>query len=704
MDKKLFIIESGGKISKIRSFLPKQYQIIATMGHIRDLDRKSMSIDFNNHFEPQYQITRPDVVRKIKNEAKNSSCLYIGTDIDFEGEAIAQSVHEICRTKKYLRVRFNQITKKAIEDGINEATTIDQNFVSAQKARKVIDRLYGYLLSPLVSKKISGHLSVGRVQSPSLRLIVEREEKINAFHQKNGESVYQLDGIFSKIDTRLYQSLSNTITSSNTKIEGNLVTYPENAKKIVKVLKRFSKSKFVINHLDSVSFNKPAPPPFITATLQIKASNRFKFGVNTTMRIAQQLYEKGYITYHRTDSIQICSEALKEIKQFIITKYGKKYYHKNVFKNGKNSQEAHEAIRPTDIYLTKLTDTFIKNEESQLYQMIWERTVASQMAPMKISKIIVQIKPTDIPSQYFQGEAEKVVFEGYCKVYEKEKKKDHQFQILSKIKVGNRIKMDKIEAKQHYPTPPLRYSEALLVKKLKDLGIGRPSTYGTIIKTLIDRKYITLSNIPAIKKTVNCFWVLPKDSEIYSKQSIISVGGEKNKLCLLSLGSQVNQIMESHFSQLIDYQFTANLEKQMEKIAKGKVKWYQVVEQFYQSVNQHVTIMKKGISDARCLGKDNDGVEIWLINTPSSGVVVRKLFENGYRTVSIEGTVTLEKAINLLEYPKIIGNFRGIPIWIYQKNSKYYLVYEKKYLRITDPASITTDQGIKIIKKDFMTK
>lgn len=489
----LVILESPGKVAKVASFLGSGYVVKASMGHIRDLDPKKMSIDFDNHFEPQYVITKPDVVKNLKAAAKGVDMVYLATDDDNEGAQIAKSLLEVLKPAHYKRLLFNSISKEAILGSIKTATDLDENKVNAQKARRVIDRIFGYFISPLISKKIGGSLSAGRVQSPVVRLIVEKENDIKQFLKSNQDSTYfKVTGYFEKLKATLYESLDDEPWLATDALKGKiahipLIDGPEPKAKVITFLKRCLKSQFVVHSVTERTATRSPAPPFTTSTLQQEANRKFGMSVDTTMRVAQKLYEGGYITYMRTDSVQLSKESHKEIKEVIVEDFGEEYYqYKQYQTKSESAQEAHEAIRPVHPEVHHLDGEVDDEFQKKLYKLIWQRTIASQMKPAKINVTTIQItiskfvKEEIEPFYYFVSQIERVVFAGFMKVYvesvDDEEENGTVKNYTGKLpKEGDIVKMDNIIAKQEFLKPPSRYSEASLVKKNGRVGYWQTS-------------------------------------------------------------------------------------------------------------------------------------------------------------------------------------------------------------------------------------
>lgn len=658
----LVIVESPAKIKKISGFLGSKYNVQASYGHFRDLDNKTMSIDFDNNFEPFYVITKPDVVKRLKKANKECSFLYIASDLDYEGSAIGQSILDVLKPKQYKRLIFNAITKDAIIKSIENAKELDKNQVNAQKARRVIDRLFGYLISPIIQKHFSKNLSAGRVQSPTVKIIIEKENEITSF---NTISHYKVSGIFNKLNAILSNKLNQDY--------------------IITFLNKCLKSTFVIfDIVDKISIRSPSAP-FTTSTLQQEANSKLNFSPDMTMKLAQKLYEGGYITYMRTDSKEISKEGHKDIKKIINEKY-KGYYQKNEFKNKTNSQEAHEAIRPTHCNVIEIDD----KSQNRLYKLIWKRTLASQMKSAKYKILTIKISISKIKEYYFESIFETLIDPGFLIIYGQNKEDE----LINTYQKDQILDMKKIIGKEEYTKASPRYTEASLIKKLEELGIGRPSTYVNIIKTIIDRKYVKIDNIEGIKKNIKIYTA--KKGEITEEEEEIIIGKEKKKIIPTPIGIIVNNFLDKNFSNLIDYKMTSNLEENLDQIANGNKIWYKVVKDFYDQL--YPIIDKLNINNDRLL----DSKDKIYATITKYGPAVKMLINNKYKYAKINvpltfDTITKEEAKELLEYPKSIGMYKKKEIIIKKGPYGIYMNYNKKNYPLKK--KINKEEAIKIINK-----
>ncbi|BCS82968.1 topoisomerase I [Cotonvirus japonicus] len=732
----LFLLESPGKIAKISSMLGKNYIVKASVGHFRDLDAKKMSIDFDNNFEPIYVITKPDVVKNLKTAMKGVDLVYLAADEDREGEAIAQSLYDVLKPKNYKRLRFNAITKEAIMAAIKNAGDIDERLVDAQKARRVLDRLFGYLISPILQRQIGGKLSAGRVQSVALRIIVDKETDIKNFINKNSDSSYfRVTGIFGEMKAILFESSDkkphDLEKAFNGKTAQIALSEGDNPNiKVIAVMKKFLKSNFVVHSVDDRISTRSPSPPFITSTLQQEANRKFGMSIDSTMKTAQKLYEAGLITYMRTDSVEISDEGHAEIKKIIESEYGKDYYQRNQYKNkAVNSQEAHEAIRPTHPELMSAENDTDDAYQIKLYKLIWQRTIASQMKPARIKVTTIQISASKyieekiIPFYYFQSQIESIVFPGFMRVYvesidDTNNGENGADEITTKNfsgkipTVGSKIIMQQIVARQEFLKPPPRFSEASLVKKLEELGIGRPSTYVNTIKTILNRDYIKIGDVAGIKKDITIFTIKSENKkhimEVFEDNDTVLLGRETKKIIPTSLGITVNNFLMENFASFLDYKFTANMETDLDYVSTGTKDWYKVVQDFYDKLNPVVEELskKKGITQSsdRLLGVDENGEEIYATRT-KYGPVVRKKSGDKFVYAKIKEPLTVENiklkdALKLLVYPKNLGKYKKLDVFLQRGEYGFYLIYDKENYSVGEisESEIDLDKAIEIIE------
>lgn len=570
----LVIVESPGKVAKIAQILGDRYRVIASVGHFTDLDSCSISIDFNNHFEPIYVVTRPDVVKKLKAAAKQSKIIYLASDMDREGEAIAQQLHDLLQPTQYSRLLFNSITSTAITAAINNTCQINTCLVNAQKARRVIDRLYGYTISPLLKKNVIGSTAAGRVQSVVLKLITEKQKTIDAFI--NDASYYTTEATLNNQSYQLYQSANHQVNKWYT----------------IKAVKLFLKdcylASFVIKECQSTEVLQYPPPPFETCSLQQTASNHLNLSIGEVDRMAEELYKSGYITYIRTDSTDLCAEAKITIKNIIINQFGASYC--NVNDQTSMNNKAHEAIRPTD--LTKQSLPLKDRMKVKLYELIWQRTIASQMMPAKIDQVNIYVDiqtPSGTNKYYFYRQNRTILFEGYLIVYGLAV--DPVFTI---IPARTCLIASQIVTTEQFDKPPKYYNERGLIKNMKNLGIGRPSTYANTLFHLINQAYIKKANIEGVPKICHLYTLYPlKNNQITLTTKQLMIGSEHQKLVPTSVGLAVVTFLENYFKPLMDYQFTAKMESTLDKIANNKKVWHTVVAHFYKQLNELVDQLVK---------------------------------------------------------------------------------------------------------------
>jgi DNA topoisomerase-1 len=629
---KILIIESPGKIKKIKSFLPNDYSVVASVGHIRDLDKSCLSIDEN--YNPIYVLNsdKTQVIANIKKQCKDKK-IFIATDIDYEGEAIAESIRSILKTKNYDRILFNAITYNAIMDAINNPQKIDQNMVYAQQTRRILDRLVGYKISPILQKQFNfNKLAAGRVQSVIVKILLEKEKKINDFNIK--DLGYE---IFGRFNANIYCTLykNNEIYINNNK----------NATKEL-LLKLGNANWKCENIVKKKSFSYPSAP-FITATLQQAASSKLNMSITTVMSVAQKLYENGYITYMRTDSPMLSIEAHNDIKKFINSTFDSKYYHYKQYASN-NGQEAHEAIRPT--HITTLEVTNLDNYANNLYKLIWKKTVSSQMSPAEFEITQIIINP-NITNYMMIGSLKKIIFDGYLIVYnDLDDEKYHSIDITKKTP----IIMNELLGKEKIEHPPLRYNEANLVKKLEKLGIGRPSTYATMISKIQDHKYAEIINIEGSQRNVSTLTF--ENNKIKEKISKVNIGGEKKKLVPTPLGEKITDFLNDKFSCIMDYEFTSKLESDLDKIAKGESIWHVILKDYDIILNQCINKIQPvsiAITLFDNIGNYTTGKPIYFL-VGKFGPCIKTLIGKKDLFVSVKEKPDIDTAIKLINNKRML--------------------------------------------------
>ena len=698
--KNLVIVESPAKAKTIEKFLGPDYVVKSSNGHIRDLAKKDMSIDIENQYEPEYQITeeKHKLVAELKKAVKDADMVWLASDEDREGEAIAWHLQETLKLnpEKTKRIVFNEITKNAILHAIENPRGIDMDLVDAQQARRVLDRLVGYEISPILWSKIKPALSAGRVQSVAVRLIVEREEEIKNFVS---QSFYRVTAQFHPTSGRM-QVLAELSRRFDTLQEAS------------EFMQSLIGCSYKVQTIDTKPAKRTPAPPFTTSTLQQEASRKLGFSVARTMQIAQQLYESGFITYMRTDSVNLSELALSMAKTEITNLYGENYVKTRRYQTKtKGAQEAHEAIRPT--YMNNITIN-ADTAQRRLYELIWKRAIASQMSDAEIEKTIVEISISD-HEEKFVCQGEQVRFDGFLKVYmestDDETEEDaNATRTLPKVVEGMQLNLDLAEALEHHTQHAPRYTEASLVKKLEDLGIGRPSTYAPTISTILKREYVIKEDREP--KEVECNVISLKDGALNSGIRIEKTGTEKGKLFPTDIGSVVNTFLLEHFNDIIDYNFTATVEKDFDDIAAGKKEWRKVIDKFY--VPFHKNIRQTQQTSHRTTGNRLIGVDPrtgknlyakigrygTLVQLGDTSNDEKPKFASMKKGQSIE-TITLEDALALFELPRTVGRFEGSDVIVSIGKFGPYVRLDNKFYSLSkndDPYEVDLDRCIEIIK------
>ncbi|MBQ9586626.1 MAG: type I DNA topoisomerase [Bacteroidales bacterium] len=706
--KNLVIVESPAKAKTIEKFLGKDYTVMSSYGHIRDLAKKEMSIDIENNYEPEYQIAedKSKLVAELKKASKSADMVWLASDEDREGEAIAWHLRETLNLKsdKTKRIVFNEITKNAILHAIENPRDIDMNLVDAQQARRVLDRLVGYEISPILWAKIKPALSAGRVQSVAVRLIVERENEIHNFET---QTYFRVSATFLSADShKLVAELSRRF---NSEAEAHAF------------LEYIAGATFRVTKVETKPARRSPAPPFTTSTLQQEASRKLGFSVARTMQIAQQLYESGYITYMRTDSTNLSEVALKMATEQIAATYGEKYvktrrYHTKI----KGAQEAHEAIRPTDLHAT---DINADNTQRRLYELIWKRTIASQMADAELEKTTIDIDiDTDRATlekagqeEHFSCSGEQVLFDGFLKVYLEstdDEVEDKPSTLLPTVRKDDTLTLEKATATQHFTQHPPRYSEASLVKKLEDLGIGRPSTYAPTISTILKREYVIKEDRGPKDVEVTTLQLVP-GKEIAVTQSTEHIGAEKGKLFPTDIGTIVNNFLMEHFTDIMDYNFTAKVEKDFDEVANGTQQWRDVINQFYVPFHRNIKQTQshsKRTTGERLLGTDPaSGKNVYakigrygtLIQIGETNSEEKPRFASMKKGQSIE-SITLEEALDLFSLPRTIGNYGDAEVVVSIGRFGPYVRNQGKFYSLSktdDPYTISLERAIEIIEQ-----
>ena len=701
--KNLVIVESPGKIKKIQDALGEEYVVKASMGHIRDLDESGLSIDIENGFAPKYVIPadKKKVVTDLKKAAKDASAIWLASDADREGEAISWHLYETLglNPENTRRIVFQEITKPAILNAIENPREIDMNLVNAQQARRVLDRLVGFELSPVLWRKIQPKLSAGRVQSVALRLIVDREREILAF---NSEPDYKVEALFHPEGT-----------PDKTLVKAVLDTRFHDLESAQAFLEKCIGATFTISSIDKKEGTRTPAAPFTTSTLQQEAARKIGLSVSQTMSIAQKLYEQGLITYMRTDSTNLSGLAINTAKKFINENFGEEYSKVRQYKTkSKGAQEAHEAIRPTYIENTSIEGT---PQEKKLYELIWKRTVASQMADARILKTDIKVG-CDKAEEKFNVQASQVLFDGFLKLYMEssdDPQQDEEGVILPEMNIGGIMHENGITAECKFTAAPSRYSEPTLIKKLEELGIGRPSTYAPTITTLTKaRGYVTKGDKPGVKHEV--INLALKNGIIKSSAKTETVGVEKKRLLPQDIGMIVTDFLVKNFPQILDYGFTANVEEDFDRIAEGEIVWNGLIGDFYGDFHQKVdeTMSNREYSNvSRELGNAPDG-EPLVARFGQYGPYIqkgdgeKKLYASLAPGQLIE-SITLEEALKLFELPRTVGQHEGIDIICTKGRFGPYIKYGEKNISLprgTDPLTVDLAACIQIISDSLNKK
>ena len=696
--KNLVIVESPGKVKTIQKYLGGDYLVKASIGHIRDLQEKKLSVDVEHGFQPEYVVPadKKKVVSELKKLSAAAETVWLASDEDREGEAISWHLSETLGLDpaKTRRIVFHEITKPAILDAIQHPRDIDRNLVDAQQARRVLDRLVGFELSPVLWRMIQPKLSAGRVQSVALRLVVDREKEIMAFRSV---PYYKVEAVFHPEGA-----------PAGVKVKALLDARFDSEAEARKFLEDSIGATYRIDTLDKKEGTRFPAAPFTTSTLQQEASRKLHFPVGTTMRVAQALYERGLITYMRTDSTNLSSLALGTAKKFIVEQFGEEYSHTRQYRTkAKGAQEAHEAIRPTYIENPAIEGTA---QEKKLYELIWKRTVASQMSESRVMNTTLRIA-SDRRSEHYAVQAAEMLFDGFMKVYLEGRDDDENEEgdvVLPELRVGDRMQEKGVSAQCKYTVPPPRYSEATLVKKLEELEIGRPSTYATIISTLTTaRGYVTKGDKDGVKIPVTD--LLLKDGSLTEKARTETVGAERGKLLPQEIGIIVSDYLVRNFGTIMDYDFTANVEKDFDGIADGEKVWNETIAEFYKPFHRQVEGVLAAREYSRVtreLGVAPDGDKV-TASFGKFGAYVqkgegeRRQFASLGKGQLIE-TITLEEALKLFELPRTVGEFEGVPVIATKGRFGPYLKYGERNIKLprtADPLKITLEACVRLIRE-----
>jgi len=701
MIENLVIVESPAKAKTIEKFLGKDFRVVSSFGHIRDLSKKNLGIDVENGFTPDYEIPKEKakVVGELRKAAKESKNIWIASDEDREGEAIAWHLASVLdlRIDATKRIVFHEITKEAISNAIKNPRQVDMNLVNSQQARRILDRLVGFEISPVLWKKVQPSLSAGRVQSVAVRLLVEREREIIAFES---ESSFRVTAVFN-IDSGKEENAVLRAEASK--------RFP-GEKDALKFLELCNESVYTIGSISIKPGTRSPAPPFTTSTLQQEAYRKLGFSVAQTMAVAQRLYEAGKITYMRTDSTNLSKLALAKSREMIISEYGEKYSKTRQFKTkSKGAQEAHEAIRPA--YLDQPSTAGNQNEK-KLYELIWKRTIASQMSDAEIEKTTISIDMNNSPVT-FQAVGEVIKFDGFLRVYAEstdQENIDEDRYVIPPVTKGMVLRYDNITATQKYTMPPPRYTEASLVKKLEELGIGRPSTYAPTISTIQNRGYVSREDRPGEKRQIKIINLAKGKISGSSKTEI--TGKEKSKLFPQDIGMIVNDFLLENFSEIVDYHFTAEVEEQFDEIALGNLKWNVMLDKFYSPFHKTVTNTlekKERKTGVRVLGNHPETGEPVTVRMGRFGPVAqigesgndeKPRFASLAKSQLLE-TITLEEALNLFRLPRSLGKYEEDEIVVGIGKFGPYVRYKSKFYSlkkgVDDPYNVTFERAIEVI-------
>ena len=697
MSKNLVIVESPAKAKTIQKYLGKDFEVKSSFGHIRDLPKKGMGIDLKT-FTPDYEVSadKKKLVTELKAAVKKAEIVWLASDEDREGEAIAWHLAQELKLKEEntKRIVFHEITKNAILKAIENPRKIDQNLVNAQQARRVLDRIVGFEMSPVLWKKVKTGLSAGRVQSVAVRLVVEREQEIRNFKPT---SSYKVEGVFTNAEKQ--------------EIVAKLKKDFAQEKEAEAFLEKSQNTEFKVLNVEKKPGTRSASAPFTTSTLQQEASNRLGYNVTSTMRIAQRLYEEGYITYMRTDSVNLSQDAISAAKDFIEKEFGAEYSSpRNYTTKSASAQEAHEAIRPTDFGVKTIGDAQL----NKLYQLIYKRTLASQMANAKIEKTVIEIGNSALPS-HFEAQGEVIVFDGFLKVYgitkTEEDDEENNEKLLPKVNVGEVLSYKKITATEKFTKPAARYTEAALVRKLEELGIGRPSTYAPTIQTIQNRGYVDKREI------------LPQEREIVKlslgksgiKKEVLTekFGGDKNKFVPTDIGEVVNEFLINNFNEILDYGFTAKVEQDFDDIANGAEKWKETLKSFYDNFHPKIEDVEENADRAtgeRLLGVDpKTGKNVYakmgrygaMIQIGENDDEEKPTYASLLPTQNIN-TISFEEALELFKIPFDLNEFQGKPVSVGVGRFGPYVKWGDAFISIgrgTDPFSVTQEVAENFIKE-----
>jgi DNA topoisomerase-1 len=709
MEANLVIVESPAKAKTIEKFLGKNFLVKSSFGHIRDLDKKDFGVDVNNNYQPNYIISddKKKVVSELKKYAKSAKMVWIASDEDREGEAIAWHLMEVLKLHPDLtnRIVFHEITKEAIQHAIANPRRLNKDLVDAQQARRVLDRLVGFEISPVLWKKVKPALSAGRVQSVAVRLIVEREREISNF---DSAAFFRLNAVF------LVPEINVNGNGKINTIKAELSDRFDNINQARAFLEKCRNSEFVVKNIQTKPAKKSPAPPFTTSTLQQEASRKLGFPVSLTMKVAQKLYEAGLITYMRTDSTNLSQLALNTAKKKISEAFGEKYIKIRNYKTKvKGAQEAHEAIRPTYFDNENIKGSA---QEQKLYNLIWKRTLASQMADTEIERTTVNISLSKAKEEFIAS-GEVLKFDGFLSVYmessDDENLSEDEKGMLPPLKIGQKLNPDQIQATERFSVKPTRYTEASLVKKLEELGIGRPSTYAPTITTIQQREYVVKEDRQGNERK---FQILTLKNGIIKESDKTEItGSEKAKLFPTDIGLVVNDFLVRHFESIVDYNFTASVEKHFDEIAEGKLVWSEMIDEFYRPFHRNIeNVLNKSekARGERVLGMDTVSGKTVTVKIGRFGPFVqlgeavegrdeKPQFASLQKGQSIE-TISLEEAMKLFELPRDLGEYEGQKVTVGIGKFGPYIRHDGGFASLKrgmdNPLTITMDRAIELIK------
>lgn len=700
MAKNLVIVESPAKAKTIEGYLGKEFKVASSMGHVRDLPKGGDAIDIENGFEPTYEVSpeKKDIINQLKKLAADAELVYLASDDDREGEAISWHLKEVLdlNDAKTRRIVFTEITRKAILNALESPRGIDIDLVNAQQARRVLDRLVGYELSPILWKKIKTGLSAGRVQSVAVRLVVDREREISEFDTR---SSYRVTALFD--------------LGEGKQLSAELAERFEHEEDALAFLESCKGAKFNITDLQTRPSKRSPAPPFTTSTLQQEASRKLGFSVMQTMMVAQKLYEAGKISYMRTDSVNLSDEARNGAMKQIETAYGKNFIQPRQFKTKASSaQEAHEAIRPTDF---SVTNPGMDRNAQRLYELIWRRAIASQMADAELEKTTATIG-ISTNEKTLTATGEVIKFEGFLKVYMESADDDDEEEnskVLPPLTIGQDLKLDQLRARQVFTRHPPRYTEASLVKKLEEMGIGRPSTYAPTISTIQKRGYIVKESREGVERNYNVFTLA--NDHIDRRQDSEITGAEKNKLFPTNTAMVVNDFLVEHFPDVTDYSFTSEIEQEFDEIASGKLEWRKMIDDFYHPFHKKVSktekVERSSVGKNRELGVDPKtgknvyaklgkfGAYVQIGENPDDNGGEKPKFASLRPGQFIE-SISLEDALELFKLPREVGEFEGSPLTVNIGRFGPYVLHDKKFVSIPktdDPYTITNERAIELV-------